>query len=653
MFAHNTPGVYFHGHDSSEAAIPLRRMDIAGFVGIAAKGPLHKALRVDSWTQFTSTFGEHIPQAYLAYAVEGFFSNGGRTCWIVRVAASEFAKCAEVIINDDSGQPALALRARSPGIWANQLRLRLLRNNAEQFSIVARDNLGGQEIWRNLDLQPQVEAVINNDPESPIRIEVIPEHSTGDITALRVPKSGRYRVAAGETITLADSTDASNDALKLISRHDEELNAVVEGDGRGLFKLIISSVDSNVKVQKTWFGLQLASRAEQVINTAGAGSDWFYARLIRAENHVTTTGLSARNLRTGSYHLSGGSDGLQELTLAHVIGTSGAAHSSEASPLGLDCLASVDAVNLVAIPDLMPVPQLTPAFKPDTPNCSILEPEFLPELPTAEVGLEFPPQFDELQLQTAQQALVAHCEGLRDRFALLDMPAQISRRDDVLKWRAQFDSSYAGLYFPWIKSSDPLRLQSLVRSIPPCGHLAGIFARNDAQSGPQRAPANWRLLDAKAVIHEVDERAHGDFNDAHVNIIRKLSEGNVSIQGARTLSSDMNLRFINVRRLLMMISETLDEFSQALVFEPSSENLWLRIDLSVRAYLNRIWRAGMLDGASADEAFQVRCDAQTNPPSVIEQGKVLCEISLNLPWPAEFVLVRVGFTSTGVELQEG
>ncbi len=658
MFAYRTPGVYFEWQDSRENVPAVQRTDIAGFVGIAARGPLHRPVRVQSWTQFTSIFGAHIPQGYLAYAVEGFFANGGRTCWVVRVADAEAAKSAELTLVEDrrdedgNGYPALYLQASSPGVWADLLRVRVLRAGARRFSLVVNDETGDQEIWRDLDLLPHAERVLNDAALGSqwVRADVIPAANTIPIFELgrRVPLAGEYLLSGGTATTPAEVTVPDN-----FSGQAMRIRASAAGEWGNALYIRVSSGDTGVfnfavrldAQQETWTGLSLACRAERSLNDDATGSLWLRARLLPPPVDGGAPVLGARNLQAGSYGLQGGADGLATLALEHLIGG-----SSPTPCRGLACLASVDEVNQLAVPDLMPTLRIVPEFKEEEEDCSILDGEASADTPTPQPP-EFPPVFNDLQILQGQQAMILQCETLRDRMAMLDPPPSVSSREAILSWRANFDTSYAALYFPWVLAPDPLQLQSLVRATPPSGQLAGIYARNDQASGVQRAPGNWQLIDAKAVTVTLDEVLHGELNDRQINVIRRQSEGNIRVQGGRTLSSDTNLRYINVRRLLLMVAETLDERSQELVFEPNNPDLWQRIDILVSAYLDGIWRRGMLDGSRPEDAYSVKCDEETNPPSSIDEGKVICEVGLNLPWPAEFIIVRIGFTSTGVELQ--
>jgi hypothetical protein len=210
----------------------------------------------------------------------------------------------------------------------------------------------------------------------------------------------------------------------------------------------------------------------------------------------------------------------------------------------------------------------------------------------------------------------------------------------------------AALYHPWVAVADPLRLTGLVRFIPPSGHVAGMFARVDRLRGVHKPPANELLEGVYDLSLSIDDEAHGRMNSAGVNAIRIVPGRGTLVLGARTLSDDVRWRYVNVRRLFSMIEEALDGQMQWVVFEPNNPQLWRHIDRAIRGFLERLFRAGMLDGETSDDAYYVRCDETTNPPERTDMGQVLCVIGIQPPYPAEFVIVRIGVTRSGIQIEE-
>jgi hypothetical protein len=255
---------------------------------------------------------------------------------------------------------------------------------------------------------------------------------------------------------------------------------------------------------------------------------------------------------------------------------------------------------------------------------------------------------------TTYDALVAHCANTGDRFAILDGPSTIADLGDLTEVQvpngtgaAPKNTDLAAWYFPWIKVFDPatklLSPQSDgIISVPPSGHLAGIYARVDNDRGVHKAPANEAIRGALDVTTQLSKADQAGLNPDGVNCIRFLNN-NVFVWGARTVGGDANadLKYINVRRTLLFIRESIDEGMQWVVFEPNTPALWQKITRNVTAFLTNVWRSGALFGTTPAEAFYVKCDAETNPPEVRENGQVVTEIGVAIVRPAEFVIFRL------------
>jgi phage tail sheath protein FI len=219
-----------------------------------------------------------------------------------------------------------------------------------------------------------------------------------------------------------------------------------------------------------------------------------------------------------------------------------------------------------------------------------------------------------------------------------------------MQWRGEFNSSYAGCYYPWLVIPDPLQLEGIVRSIPPSGHMAGIFARVEQTTGVHKPPANEIVEGAEDVVTSLGDIVHGLLNDEQVNVIRPFSGRRVRVAGGRTVSDAPAWRFLNVRRLFIAIERSVRMNLQWIAFEPSNPGLWLQVDRVMRSFLEGLWMRGLLDGDTRDAAYSVTCDATTNPGPETDNGRVICEIGVLPPWPAEFVTVRIGITEGGVEM---
>ncbi|WP_181766740.1 phage tail sheath family protein [Streptomyces albidus (ex Kaewkla and Franco 2022)] len=255
-----------------------------------------------------------------------------------------------------------------------------------------------------------------------------------------------------------------------------------------------------------------------------------------------------------------------------------------------------------------------------------------------------------LNLETVvsvQQGLITHCEAMGDRIAILDTPPGLSPQQ-VRTWRSErtgFDSKYATLYYPWIKVFDAGAGRNTL--VPPSGHVAGVWARNDETRGVHKAPANEVLRGAVALQTQLTKGEHDLLNPIGLNCIRAFPGRGIRIWGARTLSSDPAWRYLNVRRLFNYLEESILEGTQWVVFEPNDDALWARVRRTVSAFLVNEWRKGALFGLTPDDAFYVRCDNETNPPESIDNGQVVCEVGVAPVKPAEFVVFRLAQLSGG------
>lgn len=238
-----------------------------------------------------------------------------------------------------------------------------------------------------------------------------------------------------------------------------------------------------------------------------------------------------------------------------------------------------------------------------------------------------------------QNAVVNHCANMRDRFAILD--GQVTQTISATAIRGgATNNPYVALYFPRIQVFDPVTGAPVF--VHPSGHMAGIYARVDAQRGVHKAPANEAVRGALGLEYRVSRNEQTLLNPDGINVIRAFN-GSILVWGARTLGGDANgeNKYVNVRRLLNFLRESIEEGTQFVVFEPNAAPLWQRINRSVSAFLTNVWRDGALFGSTPEEAFYVKCDETTNPPDVREAGMVVTEIGIAIVKPAEFVVFKI------------
>lgn len=246
------------------------------------------------------------------------------------------------------------------------------------------------------------------------------------------------------------------------------------------------------------------------------------------------------------------------------------------------------------------------------------------------------------RVKQVQTAMIAHCENMQYRFALLDTPPNLSAQE-AKEWRdyVNFDTSYAAMYYPWIEVADLSDSPQTSKFVPPSGHVVGIYNRTDAERGVHKAPANEVILGATNLEIDLTKGEQDTLNPIGVNCIRSFPGRGIRVWGARTLSSDGSWRYINVRRLFSQVGQSLDVGLQWVVFEPNDSNLWARVRRDITAFLRVIWRSGALFGSSPDAAFYVKCDAELNPHEIRDLGQLIIEVGMAPVKPAEFVILRL------------
>jgi phage tail sheath protein FI len=285
---------------------------------------------------------------------------------------------------------------------------------------------------------------------------------------------------------------------------------------------------------------------------------------------------------------------------------------------GVNGLEAIDEITMVCVPDLMSAYQ------------------------QGAIDLE--------TVKAVQLAMIAHCELMGDRMAIIDPPPGLNAQQ-IKEWRmdkAGYDSKYAAMYWPWIKSFDPSSGKNIF--VPPSGAMAGVWGRNDDSRGVHKAPANEVVRGAVDLEIQITKNEHDLLNPVGINCIRSFPGRGIRVWGARTLSSDPAWRYLNVRRLFNYLEESILNGTNWVVFEPNDDALWAKIRRTISAFLVNEWRKGALFGLSPDEAFYVQCDRETNPAEGIDAGQVVCLIGVAPVKPAEFVIFRLAQFSGGTSL---
>ncbi len=423
-----------------------------------------------------------------------------------------------------------------------------------------------------------------------------------------IVRVGKEDGAPTAQAALPAAGDANVEAFRALAQKGVDGNIAIEIEEESpggekadaTYKVTVSAGSESEEYE----GLTLKKGRNNIVTKVNAGS-----KLVKLEETGASVPEELRIPATGKYSLSVPSMPAGDIEAGDFEG-------DVAKRRGMGSLAALDEVTMVVMPDVMALGQ--------------------------NGGTD-------VQVRDLQGKMIAHAENMGDRIAILDAPPDLLPQD-ILEWRmntAGYDSKFATLYYPWIEVMDPISKRPLM--VPPSGHMAGIWARTDSTRGVHKAPANEVVMGANGLGFQITGEEQGGLNKVGINCIRSFPGRGIRVWGARTLSSDPEWRYLNVRRLFNFISESIMEGTQWAVFEPNDQRLWTSLQVSASNFLTRVWRDGALFGANATEAFYVKCDAETNPPDMVEAGQVTVEIGIAPVKPAEFVVFRISQFAGGGE----
>jgi hypothetical protein len=662
-----TPGVYRQPQPQPAAGVRLVRTDVAGFVGYTERGPLppapgyeparaeELAVRVTSWKEFLTTFGGFLRGGCLAYAVRGFFANGGTTCYVVRVAAADAPR--------EGDRPRTALFRLPGAVTAAQL---------------ARPAQPGQWEITVVDLPGLPEAD---------RVRV------GDYLVLQADALGRSepcKVAGreGQTVRLVRPLEEAHGCGTAVAKAGTPVTVEARSPGQWGNRLRLSVApfgggatfrDFSLRVAVEGPGVPGLPREEEYYNHLSLNRDsGFYVepRVNNFSNLIRVAGVEGRavHLVADAPHPPApeerGRDGLRGVSVTDFTG--------EGLPYrrGLRLLEEIDEVAILCVPDAV--------FPPPAPRTQFNPPPADPCDPPARTkekagpavpddGTELPPEDlpadqPESRAYLIYRAMLGQCEQLRDRVAILDPPprpppgplvrgpgAQPTDWQKVtLKWRDGFIHRFAATYYPWLNVPDPLGVDGPTRAVPPSGYVAGVYAATDNQFGVQQPPANVALELVTDVAETVTALQQEDLNYRGVNAIRPFPNRGIRVWGARSLAApdDPDWRFIHVRRLMSMIEQSVDHSTRWAVFESNTDALRRALAHSLSVFLEGVWRRGGLKGAVPAEGFYVKCDPTNNPQPVVDAGQVVCEVGVAVVAPMEFLVFAIRQKVDGADVAE-
>lgn len=636
------PGVYIEEF-APGAPIQGVSTSIPAFIGLASKGPVDKPTPITSWDQFKSTFGEQpVPGSYLWQSVNGFFRNEGQTCFVVRASNGTYSKG---ILLNQAGSEMVRVKARNPGATPAPLlqveiepvntidNEQLYRPEGQATALTSRTLTmadafqaaqfrPGDEIFVN-GIRARVNRVTKNQIllGSPPNTNVPAEVRLADLR----PGDRIFRITLANQ--LPDDALAAGTALTISQNDKNETHIVASVQAEYLqtedpiqtYRVTLRDELKNTYDLESDVTVQSHEINFRIIN-AGSGSTYerlgvdpahkrFFLDFINENNSkieleptVPPPSTSLPNALSAeqTVNIEGGeNENLSDINAQDYIDA-------------IDTLRDIDAVTLVAAPGVTEA--------------------------------------------AVQQALIAHCEMMGDRFAVLDsIPgAEMFGDDSVEEQRRSVSSTrgFAALYYPWLRTLSAATGKKEL--VPPSGHICGIMTRVDNNRGVHKAPANEFINGALGVEKTMSNQEQGLLNLQGINVIRVFREGGRPVVwGARTTATDTNWQYINIRRLFLFLEESIQEGIEWAVFEPNNLQLWQKLKRSITDFLTRAWRDGALFGATREKAFYVRIDDVLNPFPERQLGRLNIEIGVQPTYPAEFIIVRIGIWDGGSEVDEG
>jgi hypothetical protein len=569
------PGVYPAAEEVRAKPLTVADTRVAGFVGLAARGPLDEPVLLGGWNEFLDVYGQ-ANDSYLARAVEGFFLNGGASCYVVRIAhrargeaqpGPEHASCAERVVKDGWDKPTLRVASKNEGRWGNNIWVRFQQTTAAKTLLTLDLEVGSGEA----------------------RVNSVKGFERGALVRVYDRENSDYIIVT----EIEDRTIRWASATPLVRRY--------RAAGPTYLEVMEFEVFASLKDRREVFrGLQMSplSRryAPRIINDE--------SQLVRLTDLQSVAPLP-HNLPQAepAAKLLGGRDGIEVLSPEDFVGYD---HGPD-DRTGLEALGAVDQVGLLSVPDIMIAYKRTPG-----------------------------PQADR-DVQRVQDAMIDQCERLQDRFAILDAPPT-KDVEEVRKWRRRLSSSYAALYYPWITIDSAASVFSMC---PPSGHVAGIYARCDETEGVHKAPGNEVIKGAVGLMLNMNEEHLGLLNSEGINAVRALPGRGIRLWGARTTADDVDWRYINVRRMFIMLRRSLEEGTQWAVFENNEPLTWERLTRDVDDFLKKLWAEGYFAGGSPEDSYYARCNGETNPREVREAGQMVMQIGVAPIIPAEFIVFSV------------
>jgi phage tail sheath protein FI len=613
------PGVYVEEVSFRSKSIEGVPTSTTGFAGMTRTGPVQYAdvtMRgpstteprlITSFTEFERVYGGLEPivvddgtgsttarVSYLAHAARAFFLNGGQRLYVSRVFAAlgteedpDWGVASRPIAITGGG--TATWRARWPGAFGNVfVSTTVVRTKNVAFQFPPTDARSAWGLQARSASRGSVVEVVPSGTTPPTGNGAV---NPAQLHVVDVGSDGRQQFLRGGTPQPVPA-DATIQLLQL------SVSVVVDAERTDVYNELGTS-----PLQTRYVGKILQKDNPEDEDAvvwldwddvaAGADGPWKLVAALQGD--------------TGG-RLSGGHDGLL-VSPDDLLGLPADVDHAEIKATGLEALGEIDDIAIVALPD--------GSTYDDVDECGL-----------------------------AAQYLIAHAENERYRIAVVDGP-QSSSMSGIRHFRGKFDSKYAALYHPWIEIFDPLQRPAQGAPpqrilLPPSGFVTGIYARSDVSRGVWKAPANEVVSGLTKFEANINKARQDVLNPEGINALRFFEGRGNRVWGARTMSSDPEWKYVNVRRFFIFLEHSIDKSTQWAVFEPNNERLWANIRHTVEDFLLVQWRDGALMGTKPEEAYFVRCDRTTMTQNDLDNGRLICLIGVAPVKPAEFVIFRIG-----------
>lgn len=602
------PGVYVEEVSFRSKSIEGVPTSTTGFAGMTRYGPVRhtdgpsstEPRLTTSYIDFERMYGglevlrigaagdERLP--YTSHAVRAFFLNGGKRLYISRVFSPRI-----VGVVEDPGVASRAIpvsgttatwRARWPGSYGNvQVRTEIVRSKNIAYTSAAFGNITQVQRAKPGAIVEIFDGVPAPDGPDPLTLAKLAEIAID-------PADGRQLFIQGGVSTPPSAT-------AIVQLVEARVHVLVDTERTDVYNELAVSPS-----QKRYIG-KILGRDDPEDEAAVVWLDW---------DPTTATGNDiAANLlvalqQNPNPRLAGGNDG-EVATPNQLLGQKASLDDATVKATGLEALGDMDDIAIVALPD-------SGAYD------------------------------DAVNSETAASLLIAHAEELRYRIAVVDGRAN-SSMTKIRGFRGRFDSKYAALYHPWVEILDPTERAAQGAPprrilLPPSGFVCGIYARSDIERGVHKAPANEVVRGLTRFEININKGRQDVLNPEGINALRFFEGRGNRVWGARTLSSDPEWKYVNVRRLFIFLEHSIDKSTQWAVFEPNNERLWRNIRQTVEDFLLTLWRDGALIGEKPEKAYFVHCDRTTMTQNDLDNGRLICLIGVAPTKPAEFVIFRIG-----------